>query len=402
MEERVRVLWISPFPPTKKLKHAGGQTFNYYFKEFSNDSSFEIKIIALCENYQVREVEKENKGIDAEFIPYIYVSRIKKIKDIGSKINPWNKYAGLFSNYRGSKIIKKCRELKKEGYNPNVVILEWTPIVLMTNDIKKIFPNSKVVASEHDVTFVGYERQKTYYKSALWNIRSKSEKKLELRALKMCDLVVPHNKDNKDILIENGIKKDVIFPLDPFFHDMSRINRKPNSQDILFFGDMSRKENYLSAEWFIDNVMPLLKNKNIKFIILGANPNESLKVKEDERVDITGFVDNIDPYFEKAMCFVAPLVMGAGIKVKVMEALSAGIPVLTNDVGIEGIPAKDNVEYFHCDTAEDYKRVIDSIIDNNLNELVISNNAKTMMKESFLPKQSVEKYKKTIKRMVEQ
>ena len=82
---------------------------------------------------------------------------------------------------------------------------------------------------------------------------------------------------------------------------------------------MSRPENYLSAIWFIDNVMPLLKSDNYRFVILGSRPPEELKKRECTKIVITGFVESIVPYFEKSMCMVAPLVLGAGIKVKIIE-----------------------------------------------------------------------------------
>ena len=50
-----------------------------------------------------------------------------------------------------------------------------------------------------------------------------------------------------------------------------------------------------------------------------------------------------------------------GIKTKIQESMSAGVPVLTNEIGIEGIPARNGYEYFHCNTAEDYRNVILSL-----------------------------------------
>lgn len=59
-------------------------------------------------------------------------------------------------------------------------------------------------------------------------------------------------------------------------------------------------------------------------------------------------------------------ILGAGAKIKVLESLSAGIPVLTNAVGIEGIQAKDGEEFFHCVTEEDYEKCIRRILDGEI------------------------------------
>ena len=84
----------------------------------------------------------------------------------------------------------------------------------------------------------------------------------------------------------------------------------------------------MSALWFIDNVLPLLSDIDIRFVVLGSNPTEELKAKESARVHVTGFVDAVEPYFEKSMCLVAPLVLGAGIKVKVNADGYEVLPVI--------------------------------------------------------------------------
>ena len=93
------------------------------------------------------------------------------------------------------------------------------------------FPNAKIVASEHDVTFIGYERKKEYFngvKKLYWNEKYKNEKKKEIQALKICDLVLPHNPDNVDVLKNCGIAEDRICWLIPAYNDLSQCNRNSN------------------------------------------------------------------------------------------------------------------------------------------------------------------------------
>jgi len=157
---------------------------------------------------------------------------------------------------------------------------------------------------------------------------------------------------------------------------------------------MGRTENSLSAIWFINNVMPLLKNTNCRFVVIGSNPPKELLQYKSDRIHITGFVEAIDPFFKKSLCLVAPLVLGAGIKVKVLEGLSAGIPVLTNSIGIEGIPAKKNTDYFFCQTPNDYAEVIRRLVNNNKTN--VGTYAKTLINKYFLIDESLEKYKNIV------
>lgn len=387
------ILWISSSPPYSKNSTAGGQTFNYYFKNISRDKRFNVRLIALVDSKTKDSVENEMDGIPHKLVSS--ENSWKKFVNIDSKYNPWTKYSGLISNYRAMRILEEVKNYKKEGYNPDAVILEWTNTVILAKEIKKIFPDSKFVASEHDVTFVGYERKKKYYKGLkklLWKIKYVNEKRIELDSLKMCELVLPHNADNRNVLVNEGIDLNKIMGLVPYYNNMSECNRNSNQKDILFFGAMARMENSLSALWFIDNVLPLLSDIDIRFVVLGSNPTEELKAKESERVHVTGFVDAVEPYFEKSMCLVAPLVLGAGIKVKVLEAMSSGIPVLTNDIGIEGIPAIDGRDYLHCVSPQEYASAIREIHNNKIDVKNLETNAKGMLKEHFSIEQSLHQY----------
>lgn len=96
------------------------------------------------------------------------------------------------------------------------------------------------------------------------------------------------------------------------------------------------------------------------------------------------------------MCFVSPLLTGAGIKIKVIEALSAKIPVLTNEIGIEGIQAIDGVSYFKCENALDYERVIRNILQGKENTSEIADAQVKVIEEYFNMNQSFLEYKEMI------
>ena len=385
---QTKILWISMFAPVSVAPSAGSQTFNFYFKQFLNDDDFQLRIISCGKPKEREATEKELQSIEHYIIywPQSTKEKFKNFVNIESKYNLFNRNAGLISNSDSAKILKKAKEWKREGYNPDVVILEWTNMVVLAKEIKRLFPNSKIVASEHDVTFVGYERCISYYsgiRRLVWKVKYHWEKKKELEALSICDLVLPHNADNGVVLIKNGIDISRIHGLVPYYHNMGTCQRRSNYRDLLFFGAMARPENSLSAIWFIEKVMPRITDLDIRFVILGSNPPDSLKAYENDRVVITGFVDSIEPFFQKSMCLVAPLVLGAGIKVKILEALSSGIPVLTNDIGIEGIPAKNNEDYYHCSTPEEYEQVIRKLVDHRIDEKRLGENAHDLIKKEF-------------------
>ena len=159
---------------------------------------------------------------------------------------------------------------------------------------------------------------------------------------------------------------------------------------------MNRIENSSSALWFIENVMPRLKDEDVKFTIIGNKPPQELVNKRSEKIVITGFVDDPAPYFENAMCLVAPLLLGAGVKVKIIEALSSGVPVITNDIGIEGIDANDGVEYLHATEPVEYENIIRKMISGEIDTNAISCNAVNLIRENYNLSKSFAQYSRRV------
>lgn len=394
------------YTPTSFASSAGSQTFHYYFARFAKDDAFDIRLISCGKYAEHERVEKELGAVKHHIIYWNAPGKPiqHKIINAESTLNPWNANANLLSNSDQNEILSTIRAYVADGFDPELIILEWTPIVMLAEKIHRICPKAKLVASEHDVAYIGFERKSRYYKGVkglLWKHKHNWEKKKELDALRMCDLILPHNPDNVDALVQEGIEQKKLFWLIPYFNNMTGCTRVSNRRDILFFGAMGRAENSLSAKWFVEHVMPLLSDVDVRFVILGGNPPQELKDLESERIHVTGFVDSVVPYFESAMCMVAPLVLGAGIKVKVIEALSSGIPLLTNDIGIEGIHAENGKEYFHCQTPEDYARVIKDILNREIDEKAVSDYARAFIATSFSPEKCQSEYRQRLMEIVD-
>ena len=346
----MNILYLANSMPYDTIRHAGGKTFNYYVSNISSDKDNNIKVIGICNQEELKELK--SKGENVELIPVltkgsVFLNLQRFAFDIVGWIFGLKKCDKSFYKY-----YKIKNELKKLSFEPDVVVLEWTNMVLLYKTVKQRFPDAKLIASEHDVTYLGLQRKGLSAKKLA------RAKKQELEALHNCDVVMPHNVKDKNLLVQDGIPEDKIHVIVPYYHNMGYIERKKLNHDILFWGAMYRPENYEAAIWFIENVMPLLEDLDVRFVVAGNRPPEKLKQYASSRVVITGFVENETPLFESSMCFVSPLLTGAGIKVKVIEALSAGIPILTNDIGIEGIPAVNGESYFHCEKPREYSRII--------------------------------------------
>lgn len=392
------ILYISMLLPYKNVSNAGGKTFYYYIKGINEDTRFSSTLIAKClpgESFDYEDLNNIN-FFPVTNEPLSPAHPVRSIEDVYSKVSPFSHYGGTLRNdiYRQILAILESGKIA----TPDIVVLEFTEIVLLAPKIHQLYPKARIVASEHDVSFLGYKRKYLaekniflrQYKKIKYNIRKKNE----LLSIENCDSVMPHNKKDADILIKNNIDAHTIFVLTPYFTHM-RVNRHPDFKSVLFYGAMGRYENYEAAIWFIREVMPKLPN-NISLTVLGSNPPDELKKLQSNRVTVTGFVDDIVPYFETATCLVAPLHLGAGVKVKILEAMQAGIPVLTTEIGIEGIYAKEGEDYYKCDTPDEYVEVINKMITGEIDVQLISENERTFMENNYDLKKALEDYKENL------
>lgn len=140
-----------------------------------------------------------------------------------------------------------------------------------------------------------------------------------------------------------------------------------------FYGAWNRKENIDCLMWFVNNVLDFI-NPYIVFNIIGGGMNKETKSKleKDVRFKVMGYVDNPLDEIAKCQALIAPLRNGAGVKVKVVDAMSTGTPVIGTDVAFEGI--EDNSELClmkRANKAEDYINILNSwqFIEEDVKEL---------------------------------
>lgn len=166
---------------------------------------------------------------------------------------------------------------------------------------------------------------------------------------------------------------------------------------ISFIGKMDYQPNIDAVVWFVNNVLPSL-NTDIKFLIVGANPTETILALASNQVVITGFVD--DPFLLLNSCFacVAPMQTGGGIQNKILETMALGQITVTTTLGASPIVSAVNGEHLLIED-DPYKMAlkINDIYLNNGNYQSIGTNSKNLIKEKYTWKS----YEEQLLRMID-
>ena len=148
---------------------------------------------------------------------------------------------------------------------------------------------------------------------------------------------------------------------------------RPNLPDILplqhpavvFTGKMDFRPNVDAMLWFYRHVWPRIVAEvpEAHGYIVGKNPDPRLAaLSDDPSVTVTGHVPDISPYFGGADVYVVPLRIGGGTRLKVLEAMAAGLPIVTTSLGAEGIDLTPNVHARVADRPAEYAAAVVTLL----------------------------------------
>ncbi len=150
-------------------------------------------------------------------------------------------------------------------------------------------------------------------------------------------------------VIPNGIDLDLYQPAHPQSLSLSPSLSPPT---LVFTGKMDYRPNVDAVLWFAQSVLPLVQQEvpNVRFQIVGLAPHARLKVlRGDPAIEITGAVDDVRPYIERAAAYVIPLRVGGGTRFKALEAMACGQAVVSTSLGVEGIGVQNGRELLLAD-----------------------------------------------------
>ena len=225
-------------------------------------------------------------------------------------------------------------------------------------------PVARKVLDAHNALWLLYKRlwqtMKTGPKKWLLNRDWRILKKYEGQICRKFDSVLAVSEEDHQAMNEAAGKQlDVtIIPIAIDIEEVVPLEYRPAGDRILHIGTMFWPPNIDGILWFLKEILPLIQEKRpeVVFDIIGANPPKEIVAfgNAGHKVNVTGYVQDPTPYLENASLMVVPLRAGGGMRVKILNALGQGMPVVSTTLGCEGIAVKDGVHLLVADTAQDF------------------------------------------------
>ncbi len=171
----------------------------------------------------------------------------------------------------------------------------------------------------------------------------------------------------------------------------------PNSNTIVMVGVMNYAPNADAAIYLIDQIVPLIRQAipEVYVSIVGRDPGSALleRGRRKRGLTITGFVDDVRPYLEKAAVAVAPLRYGAGIQNKILEAMAMEVPVVTTSLAAYGlrVEGEPNLPVYVADTAEEFAAQVAALLRNPAERARLAREGRQFVERNYVWSRSAEK-----------
>lgn len=355
-----KCIFLSAHLPTLNIPVAGQKIAYNNLKNISE--KYDVILISFINDIEIKYFDSSMYSMCYK-THFFRISKQDRIKSILLK-----PYCPVRVSPRYSPEIVALLKKYLQDFSIELFHSEYTAVMSYVD----LFPNNvnKEVV-EHDIVYQSFERycqNKKFPIKLFYCLESKKQKKWELEKLhKFNNIIVLNDKDKKLLENEKIENINVIFPkVDDWCFNISRDKIEPFS--ILFLGAMNRFENQDAILWFVEMMLPNIENKypNVKLYIVGGNPPDKIKKLATKNIEVTGFVDSLERYFEKSHVAIVPLRYGAGVKIKTLETIASKIPTVATEIGAEGIPTDENL--IIADTEVLFSNKIISIFDNYIKE----------------------------------
>jgi len=374
---RPQVLVIAPYSPAPPV-HGGAVRMLNLIREMR--AACDVTLIAFTDTDAERRIENltvlRDLCRDVVLIP-------RDGRGSGGWLEP-GKTRGFHSRVMDEQV-----EYWLDRRRFDVVQVEYTH---MAHFLPRPSPGLLRVLVEHDVTFIAQRRARAIATSAprrlnLWYDGLKTLRH-EVAAVEDADLVLTMSDDDAASLaryvdpaplvtVPNGVScRD--FPL--------RDAAEEEPATVLFVGFFRHEPNVEAVLWFAREVLPKIhaQRPEALFRVVGAYPPQALAAlaATDPRIEVTGMVPETASHYRRATVFVAPILRGSGTRLKILEAMASGCPVVSTTIGAEGLGAAAG-EIVIADPAEELASAVCALLGDPARRLTLAGNARRFVERTY-------------------
>jgi glycosyltransferase involved in cell wall biosynthesis len=331
------------------------------FVKYPNDMDYIPNLIPYCNNIVTVKLFRSRLKIIVDKFLYLFsmnphivnINRSSEMREIVINLSQNADAVQAEFSYAGQYILGlSCRKVL-DAHNIESDILK-TQYLFENNIIKKIYYGTQYIKMLH------YE--KTIFKNMDIILATSEEDRNKLSKY-----------NDKAYVIQNGVEDsiDIINDID--------------NNIVTFTGLMSYRANIDAMIYYYNEILPLIKREEpyVKTFIVGKNPTKEIISLSSKDIIVTGKVNDIKRYINNTSVFIVPLRIGSGTRIKILEAMAFGKPVVTTSLGCMGIEVSDGENILIADEPKDFARHVINLLRNKSERTRIGSNALRLINEKY-------------------
>ncbi len=352
----MRILIIAnkiPYPPKD-----GGSIATLTLARHFSYLGHQVDLLAMNTNKHYFPIDELPKDLSSQ-IRFIGVDTPAPISPVAALKNLlFSDKAYIAERFYTEDFRLKLEHLLKES-NYDIIQLEGSYLGQYMPSIRS-GNAAKVAMRAHNLEFEIWQRTaknagllKRFYFSNL----AKRIKKLEVQQLNEFDAIIPITERDARSLKQLGCKKPMhVTPTGMDINSLTIETSKMEFPSVFHIGALDWPPNQEGLLWFFQKVWPLVlqKQPNLKFYLAGRNAPDKMKNLRVKNLIFVGEVDSAVDFMNSKAIGIVPLLSGSGMRIKIVEGMALGKPMVTTSIGAEGNPAKDGKEVMIADHPSEF------------------------------------------------
>ncbi len=271
-----------------------------------------------------------------------------------------------------SAAVRKALRRELRDSKIDVVYLDHLGMARYLPEVRAERPSARTVLDQHNVEshfFEQFAERKTGAKKIAAKAEHRAAARFERASMRAVDAVVAiSHEDAKHFDSLAGVHAHVVPMVMPFER---RARPRPTKNNLCYVGNLRWHPNVAGLDWFCRDVWPKIRARvpdaTFEIAGVGLKPDASGRLPVPDAwkvpgVTTIGFLEDLEPLYERSLAMLAPVFGGSGVRVKMLEGFRAGMPVVTTPDGAFGLPLYDGKEALVANDAEGFAERVERLV----------------------------------------
>ena len=356
----MRILIVTPYLPHAYIGHGGGSAVRSLVAELAR--RHEVTVVSLLRPGETDLVDSVTRlGVAVHPVPFVdrAATGSARLGLAASRAVAMGRvlitgYPFYVTKYASSALSRAAISVT-ESWRPDVIQVEYLQLALLMRSLRRWRERSgdttapRLILDSHELGSLPRRRRAATARGPhrIWlRVVAAAWDRLARHSSRWADTTLCVTDQDRRLYQQAGGSNLITVPLGIDTRSLQPVRDVDPPARILFLGSFQHPPNRRAAALLCDHIWPLARPKLPGWELVLAGPGSDTFLAEQTSmpagVRATGFVPDLTDLFRSSRLFAAPLTEGGGIKIKILEAMARGIPVVTTPIGAEGITTQSD------------------------------------------------------------